>query len=158
MKKATLSGANSMQEAIYAEKPMLVFPGFGDQPLNARRLVNKKVALPLAELTYPEIKKKLDMVLEETRYKEMKDTLKKSKKLMTSLGGYKKAVDVVEKVANGTLTVKETLPLANYVTDVHLYLSGILVTLILGTAAVMIALYKLTKIIFSAFTCKNKTE
>ena len=66
-----------MQEGIFGEKPMLVFPGFADQTQNARMLVKNNLALPLRELTYPEIRKKVGMVLELSMYWGMKANLKR---------------------------------------------------------------------------------
>ena len=84
---------------------MLVFPGFGDQPVNARSLVEKNMALPLASLTYSEISSKLDAIMEPSKYSEMQKSLRKSKILMTSLGGFSKAAEIVEKVSLGEVTV-----------------------------------------------------
>ena len=146
-----------MQEAIFAEKPMLVFPGFGDQPLNARRLVNNKVALPLAELTYPEVRKKLGLVLEQTRFREMKENLKKSKVLMTGLGGYEKAVEVVEEVANGTLEVIAVPKLANWVPDIHNFIIMLTSIFVIIFLLLVLGTYKLIKFLF-LFTVKSKVD
>ena len=132
-----------MQEAIFAEKPMLVFPGFGDQPLNARRLVNHRVALPLAELTYPEIERKLGLILEENNYREMKENLKQSNQLMTSLGGFEKSVEVVEKVANGSLSVKSARILANFMPECHSFMLKVSLTTLLSMGLIVLLFYKI---------------
>ena len=146
-----------MQEAIFAEKPMLVFPGFGDQPLNARRLVNHRVALPLAELTYPEIERKLGLILEENNYREMKENLKQSKQLMTSLGGFEKSVEVVEKVANGSLRVKSARILANFMPECHSFMLKVSLTTLLSMGLIVLLFYKILKFSLSSSTKKKKT-
>ena len=151
-------GANSMQEAIFAEKPMLVFPGFGDQPLNARRLVNHRVALPLAELTYPEIDKKLGSILEENNYREMKENLKQSKQLMTSLGGYEKSVEVVEKVANGSIEVRNTRELANFIPKCHRFMLIVVLITLLVISFVLGMVFKLVNMLKHAIVGKSKID
>ncbi|XP_075243968.1 UDP-glucuronosyltransferase 2B33-like [Convolutriloba macropyga] len=109
----THAGANSLQEGIFSETPMLVFPGFGDQPTNAYQLVTHNLAVPLVELSFPEISKKLDLLQEPARYEQMKLSLKKSKHLMTSLGGYDKAAEVVEQVATNAIKLVKPPPMIN---------------------------------------------
>ena len=92
---------------------MLVFPGFADQPANADHLVREKMALPLVELTQQEISSKLAQILSPEIYSDCKMRLKKSKELMTSLGGYEKAADVVEQVASGEIKVIDAPKLLN---------------------------------------------
>ena len=92
---------------------MLVFPGFADQPANADHLVREKMALPLDELTHHEITSKLTQLLSPKFYSDCKKRLKKSKEFMTSLGGYEKATDIVEKVASGEIKVVNAPTLLN---------------------------------------------
>ncbi|XP_075244060.1 UDP-glucuronosyltransferase 2B33-like [Convolutriloba macropyga] len=115
----THAGANSLQEGIYSETPMLVFPGFGDQPVNAYQLVSNDLAVPLVELSFAEISKKLDLLLGPVRYETMKRNLEKSKTLMTSLGGYDKAAEVVEQVANNAIKLVRPPPMINI--EHHVY-------------------------------------
>ena len=102
-----------MTEGVYSETPMLVFPGFGDQPPNAKKLVRAGMALPLVELSYTEISQKLRRLLEPEFYAECQKRLGKSKTFMTSLGGYEKAADIVEKIASGEIQVIEPAELLN---------------------------------------------
>ena len=89
---------------------MLVFPGLADQPSNAKKLVEAGMALPLKELTYPEISLKLGQLLDPQIYIKILAELGKSKDYMTSLGGYEKAADIVEKVQRGQIKVIENPP------------------------------------------------
>ena len=92
---------------------MLVFPGFGDQPINAFQMVKNEIAVPLVELSLSEISKKLEKVMDPGNYKLMKKKLKESKQLMTSLGGYDKAAEVVEKLQQGEIKLVDPPPLLN---------------------------------------------
>ncbi|XP_075258255.1 putative UDP-glucosyltransferase YojK [Convolutriloba macropyga] len=106
----THAGGNSLTEGIYTQTPMIVFPGLGDQPSNAKKLVGAGLALPLKELTYAEISLKLGKLLEPPVYLKFKAELGKSKDYMTSLGGYEKAADIVEQVQKGEIKVMENPP------------------------------------------------
>ncbi|PSN39981.1 hypothetical protein C0J52_20368, partial [Blattella germanica] len=44
----THCGLHSLQEAVYYAVPMLVFPFFGDQPLNAKKVHTKKIGLQMS--------------------------------------------------------------------------------------------------------------
>ena len=89
---------------------MIVFPGLGDQPSNAKKLVEAGMALPLKELTFSEISLKLGKLLDPVVYFKFKAELGKSKDYMTSLGGYEKAADIVEQVQSGQIKVMDNPP------------------------------------------------
>ena len=53
-----------MQEGIYSETPMIVFPSTGDQPLNAKMMIKNQIALDIPTFDYTNIKERLDEILE----------------------------------------------------------------------------------------------
>ncbi|XP_063724173.1 putative UDP-glucuronosyltransferase ugt-56 isoform X3 [Symsagittifera roscoffensis] len=107
----THCGANSVQDAIYAGKPMLTFPGFGDQVVLSKRIVALKMGIRLKELTQTQMKISLDQILEPRRYLEMGRNLEQNKDLMMSLGGSQKSADVIEQTENGTIRVNSNVSL-----------------------------------------------
>ena len=60
----------------------------------------------------------------------------RSKQLMTSLGGFERAADIVEQSANGTLKVKPTPKLVNWCFDMHVLL--LTIGLILSTVFALV--------------------
>ncbi|KAI8369805.1 hypothetical protein EDC96DRAFT_503447 [Choanephora cucurbitarum] len=59
-------GFASISESVFAGKPMLLFPFFGDQPTNAMWLEQNKLGMAFAHDTHPlEVAKKIQMILED---------------------------------------------------------------------------------------------
>ena len=131
-----LLGANSFQEGIYSEVPMLVFPGFGDQPYNARELVEHGMALPLTSLTSKEICKKLDKILDIDNYKEMKANFKFTKDFMKSFGGFPRGAEVVKAAARGEIQVRTPPPLYNILNDQMLTIYSVFAVMITALLAI----------------------
>ena len=151
-------GGNSVAEAVYSETPMLVFPFFADQPANADHLVREKMALPLVELTQPEISSKLALLLSPEVYSDCKKRLKKSKEHMTSLGGYEKAADIVEKVASGEINVVDAPKLLNMEQVYNRRLVYYLTIFIVFLCVLIYLLYVLCRQFFCASNRKVKSE
>ncbi|XP_075258881.1 UDP-glucuronosyltransferase 2B17-like [Convolutriloba macropyga] len=104
----THAGGNSMQEGIYSQTPMIVFPSTGDQPLNAKMMLRRKIALDIPKFAFEHLKERLDELLVPDVYSAMQKRLKFMNKTMTSLGGFKRAVEIVEQTGRGELKVKST--------------------------------------------------
>ena len=101
----THCGANSVQDGIHAMKPMLTYPGFGDQVVISKRIVALNIGRRLRKLTFLNIKTNLDYMLDNDTYNHMLEKLNNSRSSMVNLGGYKMAADVVELVAEKKLKV-----------------------------------------------------
>lgn len=88
-------GMNSINEALYFEKPILALPFFGDQHYNAARLVDLGVALKLDKKHFDsiEVRSKLDTLLSDENYK---NTAHRMSVILRSAGGLGKAADIVE--------------------------------------------------------------
>ena len=65
-----------------------------------------------------------------------KEEFPRSKQLMTSLGGFERAADIVEQSANGSLEVKPTPKLVNWRFDMHVLL--LTIGLILSTVFALV--------------------
>ena len=61
---------------------------------------------------------------------------------MTSLGGYQKAVEVVERVANGTLTANDNHKIANLVPRMNKAVFIISMVIFISAAAILVCIYK----------------
>ncbi len=96
-----------MQEAIYAETPTIVFPSAADQQWNARALIVNGAAVDLWDMTFASISQSVAEILEQSNYSKMKSRLREMNQTMTSLGGYSKTAEIVEKVAKGEIKVKQ---------------------------------------------------
>merc|ERR1712226_294160 len=123
-------GANSFQEGIYSETPMLTYPGFGDQPINARELVENNMALPLHSLKAQQIIATIDKLMDKQKYKTMKESLKKHKDYMASFGGFQRGAEIVEKVAVGQLKVQKQPELHDVMKDqmyiIYMFVSALI--------------------------------
>ena len=96
-----------MQEAIYAETPMVVYPSSGDQPTNAKRLLNNGVAVHMWKFSYESIVQSLNEVFEPQTYESMKKRLHEMNQTMVLLGGHAESAKIVERTAAGTLLPKK---------------------------------------------------
>ncbi|XP_075241631.1 uncharacterized protein LOC142336606 [Convolutriloba macropyga] len=92
----THCGANSVQDAVYEVKPMVTYPGFGDQPLTSNLLNSKKVAKLLKTFTYKDMEPLLNEQLKEPNYSQMIARLSVMKREQIKQGGFSKAVTVIE--------------------------------------------------------------
>ena len=101
----THCGANSVQDGIHAMKPMLTYPGFGDQVVISKRIVALNFGRRLRKLTFLNIKTNLDYMLVNSTYSRMLESLNTSRSSMVNLGGYTMAADVIELVAERKLKV-----------------------------------------------------
>merc|ERR1711959_555400 len=90
----THGGWNSLQESLQYGVPMLVLPGFGDQPLNARKVSETGAGIGIDEpyLNAPVdvLKSSLKALLHEERYKATAEALGKK---LTESNGPKQAAD-----------------------------------------------------------------
>ena len=103
----THCGANSVQDSVYAAKPMLTFPGFGDQQVKSKRITNLGIGSNLREFTFPQIDKDLMEMLKPETYNAMVAKLNVLKNQMLDLGGFKTAAKLVERIASGDIRVNE---------------------------------------------------
>ncbi|MGQ7871581.1 macrolide family glycosyltransferase [Bacillus sp. 1A] len=92
----THGGMNSSSEALYYGVPLVVVPVTGDQPLVAKRVaeVGAGIRLNRKELTPELLREAVKKVMDDATFKE------KSRKVGESLrdaGGYKKAIEEIEK-------------------------------------------------------------
>jgi MGT family glycosyltransferase len=88
-------GMNSINEALYWEKPILALPFFGDQHYNAARIVDLGVALKLNKNHFDtaEVRRQIDALLSIPSYK---DATRQMSVVLKSAGGLDKAADFVE--------------------------------------------------------------
>lgn len=92
----THGGMNSTHEGIYNGVPLVVIPQSADQPVIARQVENlgAGVTLQMQGLTESQLRESVDLVLNNSSFKEtvlnMKESFRKS-------GGYKQAVDEIFK-------------------------------------------------------------
>ena len=98
-----------MLDGIHATKPMITHPGFRDQLIISNILLQEKVAKLLKTFTYANLETVLDKMLAEPIYSEMVARLQLIKNEQYKLGGYKKAVRVIEKMAEGTISINRTM-------------------------------------------------
>ena len=105
----THCGANSMLDSVNGVKPMITYPGFADQPILSNTLIAEKVAKLLKQFTYLELEPILDGMLAEPNYSEMVTRLEEIKNYQVRLGGNKRAVEVIEQMAEGMILVNRTM-------------------------------------------------
>jgi UDP:flavonoid glycosyltransferase YjiC (YdhE family) len=88
-------GMNSINEALYWEKPILALPFFGDQFYNAARIVDLGAALKLNKEHFEsaEVRCKMDAILSNPSYT---DAARRISVVLKSTGGLDKAADIVE--------------------------------------------------------------
>ena len=88
-------GMNSINEALYWEKPILALPFFGDQHYNAARIVDLGAALKLNKKHFDsaEVRCKIDALLSTRSYTEAACRMSI---VLKSAGGLDKAADIVE--------------------------------------------------------------
>jgi len=88
-------GMNSINEALYWEKPILALPFFGDQYYNAARVVDLGVALKLNKEKFDtaEVRCKIDALLNMESYRNAAHRMSVILKIS---GGVDKAADIVE--------------------------------------------------------------
>ncbi|QWG33893.1 macrolide family glycosyltransferase [Bacillus mycoides] len=92
----THGGMNSTHEGLYNGVPLIVIPQSADQPVIARQVENlgAGVTLQMQGLTESQLRESVDLVLNNSSFKEtalnMKESFRKS-------GGYEKAVDEIFK-------------------------------------------------------------
>lgn len=88
-------GMNSINEALYWEKPILALPFFGDQYYNAARVVDLGAALKLNKEHFDsaEVRCKIDALLHTRSYREAACRMSV---VLKSAGGLNKAADIVE--------------------------------------------------------------
>ena len=98
-----------MYDSVNAVKPMITFPGFADQPVISNVLIAEKVAKLLMKFTYQELEPILDEMLSEPSYSEMVARLQLIRDAQYKLGGNKKAVEVIEQMAEGKIVVNRTM-------------------------------------------------
>jgi MGT family glycosyltransferase len=93
-------GMNSINEALYWEKPILALPFFGDQHYNSARIVDLGVALKLNKNHFDsaEVRRKIDTLLSIPSYK---DATRQMSALLKNTGGLDKAADIVETTLAG---------------------------------------------------------
>lgn len=93
-------GMNSINEALYWEKPILALPFFGDQHYNSARIVDLGVALKLNKNHFDsaEVRCKIDALLNNPSYK---DATRQMSVLLKNTGGLDKAADIVETTLAG---------------------------------------------------------
>jgi len=98
-------GMNSINEALYWEKPLLALPFFGDQHYNAARVVDLGAALKLNKEHFnsAEVRSKMDALLSIQSYT---DAARRMSVVLKSTGGLDKAADIVEStLAEGIIPV-----------------------------------------------------
>ena len=105
----THCGANSMYDSVNGVKPMITYPGFADQPIISNTLIAEKVAKLLKQFTYLELEPLLDEMLAEPNYSEMVARLQIIKNGHVRIGGFKRAVEVIEQMAEGKIVVNRTM-------------------------------------------------
>lgn len=88
-------GMNSINEALYWEKPILALPFFGDQHYNAARIVDLGAALKLNKQNFDsvQVRSKMDALLSNRGYE---DAARRMSVVFKSTGGLDKAADIVE--------------------------------------------------------------
>jgi MGT family glycosyltransferase len=93
-------GMNSINEALYWEKPILALPFFGDQHYNAARIVDLGVALKLNKNHFDsdQVRRKIDALLSIPSYT---DAARRMSVVLKSTGGLDKAADIVETTLAG---------------------------------------------------------
>ncbi|CAG7815010.1 unnamed protein product, partial [Allacma fusca] len=66
----TQGGVMSLQQAVFHGVPVLVIPGFGDQPLNARTVANKGfgIYLEFADVTVKTFSESIRQIIENDKY------------------------------------------------------------------------------------------
>ena len=86
---------NSINEALYWEKPILALPFFGDQHYNAARIVDLEAALKLDKQNFDsaQVRSKMDALLSNRGYE---DAARRMSVVFKSTGGLDKAADIVE--------------------------------------------------------------
>ena len=106
----THCGANSVQDAIYAAKPMLTYPGFADQPLTSNLLINLGVAKLLTKFDYLNMAASLEGLLAEPNYSQMVGRLEQINGQQMQLGGWGTAgVQLLERVIGGQVTLNTSV-------------------------------------------------
>ncbi|PFE14910.1 macrolide family glycosyltransferase [Bacillus cereus] len=101
----THGGMNSSSEALYYGVPLVVVPVTGDQPLVAKRVaeVGAGIRLNRKELVPELLREAVNKVMDDVAFKE------KSRKVGESLrdaGGYKKAIEEIEKFVSNYQILK----------------------------------------------------
>ncbi|OBZ83696.1 UDP-glucuronosyltransferase 3A2 [Choanephora cucurbitarum] len=91
-------GFASISESIFAGKPMLLFPFFGDQPTNAMWLEQNKLGMAFSHDTHPlDVAKKIQMVVED-KENILSESMKRMKAnaQIRSMHGVIRGADLVE--------------------------------------------------------------
>jgi len=91
-------GANSMHEGLFHGVPLLCTPQFGDQPQNARRIVEAGagVLLPPAEISAERLRAEITRVASDPSYAAGAARIGRA---LRSAGGLERAVEIVERLA-----------------------------------------------------------
>ncbi len=91
----THGGANSANESLYYGVPMLIFPMAGDQFIVGKQIETLKCGKMLQhDASSPDIESQIISILDDTFYRHQCHILANE---LRSLGGYKKAVDIIWK-------------------------------------------------------------
>ena len=153
----THCGANSIQDTVHAAKPVLTYPGFGDQPLLSNQLVSKKLGKLLKTFSYEAMEPLLDELLSEPNHSQMVERLEAIKREQINYGGFVRGVQVIEDVIEGRLVVNRSVDSS----DVMGYPIGqaVLISSLVAMALILLILgilYYLFGLISSIIYAKKK--
>mmetsp|Transcript_31806 Transcript_31806/g.90345 ORF Transcript_31806/g.90345 Transcript_31806/m.90345 type:complete len:151 (-) Transcript_31806:159-611(-) len=103
----THAGRGATMEILWAGKPAVCLPCFGDQPMNARLLAQKGVGLtiPAQTATAARVKDAISEILSNASYRSSAQQL--SSQLHLESGGAAAAAEFIEQCALGEIRVEE---------------------------------------------------
>ena len=152
----THCGSNSVQDSVYAMKPMITHPGFGDQVYLSNIILKYGLGKYMVNFDYGNMESLIIELLEDSKYTQMKEKLRVYRDNQIALGGFTKGAEVIEDVISGRLKINTNVK-PEQLFGIHLF--GIRAT-VFGVLAVVlgffclgvIAALKLSKFMVKTFS------
>ena len=146
-----------MQDGVFAAKPMLTFPGVGDQPRLSNSLVANGVAKLMTSFSYGQLETSLKSILGKSNYMAMKEKLERFKKRQIELGGFQKGAEIIEAVIEKQIVVDTDFdPLRGFGVRYHMMNATLYFTVLFSLLVAITVLYKLTRCLVTQ--CGKKKE
>merc|ERR1712226_496922 len=140
----THCGSNSVQDSIYAMKPMITHPGFGDQVYLSNIIGKLGIGRFLVNFNFEKMKQLIDEMLQEENYNKMIDKLAEFRQTQINLGGFETGARIIEDVISGKIPIDRNLT-PDEVFGIPLF--GIRATVI-GVVSVILVLFLLVLLVF----------
>ena len=147
---------DSVQDSIYAVKPLITFSQSRTQKIIAHRIIQNGIGLPLQDFSPDAIIQSLQFAFYEEVHNTIILNLKHSRIGMMGLGGFAESARIVEKTAQGLLKVENVSHLLG-ITSSELYLAICLQIMIIKLL-LFFALYTCYKMLRKVVGRKMKTQ